>query len=346
MARAMRFDIDGVAVVLALVVALAVSGTAAAQGDAACTASWFDPVRFDAILRVELSQIAFDAVAGLDFEVTGCGDAVAEVRIVREGAIIDRRTVDLVDVPNAARARLLAFVIAELVRVSPLRERDDVMRDAYSEPVPEATPTPQVVVDVAAPNVEDETPRAVQASDAASTSTLVPRWGHTANGLERWSIGLDHGVRMFVSAPTRQSVLSLRVTFRFVLVELRHFAPQRHGDRDIVRFDGFDCGLGAEYLVRRRNLDARFSVVAHLGLMRMVPSVFEVFTDDETLSYDLTARLAAERRFGRYAIRFGAELAYVHGQRVLQPGDQLLGEAHGFAVTPFLSGAIGSKVSR
>lgn len=341
------------------------SGTARAQRIEACDAPWLDTIRLRAVLRVELAQLDHGSGEGLTFVVAACTESEAEVRVEQAGRVLDRSVIELGDVPPNLRARLLALVLVELVRVStpvplapsatpsPGPAEEAVVDDAVAAPeTAQAAPDPEPTAAEAAferarrrmpayRDLDDEPP------PFARRDTIEPDTDES--GLVRRSLTLafDGGVRWFTLQGTRTGSVRGQVRWKHLVSELRYTLGPFVGTsaEDDARFQSLEVGVGVAYPWVGRLFAHRVALVGALGFVR---SSIEVTTGDPfrrsmgtpTLGASLSWGLAT--RIGSVNVLFRPELGWVRGARVERellgpPGTGFIrteqaGAMHGFVL--------------
>ena len=284
---------------------------ASAQDIEVCDARWLDELRLRASLQGEIASLPEDALDGVTFVVTACTRVEAEARIVRAGVVVERRLVDVADVMPAMRARLLAMVLAELVRVS-------------GEPASTPTPTP-----AAAPPPAPE-----RYTDARDDRELPPMLtGHGATTRDdgatsartlpsRASFTLDSGVRWFPREWSRLISARGRMVWRHLVLEGRYSrGPTLYSEGELPSsFAVVELGVGPRLAPRAGRTEMQVAALATAGFTRPIGGedpLTRTPVYGAMLSLDATHALAREG--AGVLLTAGFDLGYIRGKGEHEP---------------------------
>lgn len=302
---------------IAALLALGVVAPARAQSIDACDIAWLDTLRLRAVLRVELASMRPAAHEGVTFVVGSCTATDAEVRIERDGAVVERRVVVVGDVPASLRTRLLALVLAELVRVSTGLEsqRDDASEPMTADaripappaPSPPAAASPPRASRTAAPEhaaLLEDRPPFLQRDQEDRPPPYAPEAvdDPASHRDDRTSLTFDSGIRWYPREWSRLLSLRGRVARQHLVVEARYSrGPTLYTESELPStFSVAELAAGPRVGVHGAQVDFDVAALAAVGFVRpLADEGDDLQSYDRTPCYALTLSFTATRSFGR-----------------------------------------------
>lgn len=218
------------ALILATLFGLACTGTVArAQELVLCEVDWLSGRSLQRAVALELASIEEARLAGVVIELVDCTASSVRLRIVRGAIPIEERTVAVDDVERSARARLLAYVVGEMVLVA-----TDPGRVVTQPP---SLATPPSVVDAPPGGPVDATPSPLAGSPSRASPTPATPAPTSPSPVSPSSsdepasrldlatpleVTLDSGVRWYASGRAHLQTTRLTVAIDHVVLDLRH----------------------------------------------------------------------------------------------------------------------------
>jgi hypothetical protein len=314
-------------IALSLVLAVVCFATPAhAQSLETCDARWLDTLRLRRILRGELAEVSTDALDGVTLVITACTSDEAEARVVRDGVIVERRLVGVADVAPDQRARLLALVLGELVRVA--HDTANAPESVLSETAPLAAPAADQDAYL---TVQDDERPPLMNGDRETLRDAAPRRERAP--LQSAYLSLDSGARWFPREWSRLVTVRARLVRRHLVIDARYSrGPTLYDEGDLPSaFTVTELALGGRISHRVGRTEVYVAGLANAGFVQPLGGAGNERTPayGVTLSMQLAHRVMSDEQ--GLMITAGFELGYIYGvaSRAFADGHRPVGAMSG-----------------